>query len=119
MTIRAIHHVALHVADLDRATAFYAQAVGLTRLPRPKMPVNGAWFELGRSQLHLIEGRADPLQSAVRGCHFAIEVDSVEAFGKRFEDYDVEVIKVTRRPDGGQQLFFKDSEGYVVELFEK
>ena len=118
MTITGIHHIALHVADLEGAIAFYERRVGLTRLPRPTMPVNGAWFDLGLSQLHLIEGRIGPVQSAVRGCHFAVEVESVEPYVLAFGERDVEIIKVVKRTGGERQLFFRDSEGYVVELYE-
>ena len=76
MTVAAPHavaHIALSVTDLDRATSFYANALGLRQLPRPAIGLAGAWFAAGSAMIHLglverIPEPRDPLG------HFALAV---------------------------------------------
>lgn len=117
MKFNAIDHVTLHVADLEGAIQFYETVLELKQLPRPQFSTKGAWFQMGSAQLHLIEGRTEPVQSSIRGCHFAITVPDLDPFLEKFEQHQVEVLEEIKRDGGIRQLFFKDSEGYVLELF--
>ena len=133
MTTRvvALHHVALPVVDLTRATRFYTEALGLEQIQRPQaFDFPGAWFAVGDGQLHLIERsggtkRDDkPLDS--RDVHFAIRVADYDAMlahlrslGYR-EDAapdDPMRIKANRHPNAGfPQIFVMDPDRHVIEL---
>lgn len=82
MEIDSLHHVALPCAVLERSRRFYQEVLGLTEIPRPALPVAGAWFRVGASQeLHLVVGDAQATLRAAKGMdtndiHFALRVTS-------------------------------------------
>jgi len=119
MKIRAINHVALHVADVDRSAAFYRDAIGLTPMPRPAFTFPGAWLRIaGRQELHLIGDRSSPVASHHRGTHFALQVDSIDHAEQRIRDAGVDIARKQQRPDGVWQIFVIDPDGHYVELTE-
>jgi glyoxylase I family protein len=82
MDINCLHHVALPCSDLERSRRFYQEVVGLTEIPRPALPVAGAWFRVGASQeLDLVVGDAQATFRGMKGMdtndiHFAVRVTS-------------------------------------------
>jgi catechol 2,3-dioxygenase-like lactoylglutathione lyase family enzyme len=117
INIRELNHVALHVRDLDASLRLYGDVLGLARIPRPAFDFPGAWFALGRQELHLI---ADPELDAARRRHhhFALLVD--DAYAARAELMRKGVTGLegpSPRPDGPLQLFFHDPDGYRIELY--
>jgi catechol 2,3-dioxygenase-like lactoylglutathione lyase family enzyme len=79
MKIDGLHHVALPCADLGRSRRFYQDILGLTEIPRPTLPVAGAWFRVGdRQELHLVVG--DP-QATFRITRGWIPTTSTSPFG--------------------------------------
>jgi catechol 2,3-dioxygenase-like lactoylglutathione lyase family enzyme len=129
MSIR-LQHCGLIVADLDRARAFYGGALGLEEVPRPHNFVfSGAWFQVGDDQLHLLvesettgsAGGVEPGPSARMGLanHIALEVDDLDSARARLDEHGVELIGGPMpRGDGYDQIFMRDPDGYVIELFQ-
>jgi catechol 2,3-dioxygenase-like lactoylglutathione lyase family enzyme len=127
---RRLQHCGLIVADLDRSRAFYGGALGLAEVSRPhNFTFEGAWFQVGDDQLHLLveaetTGRArgpDPGRSASVGLatHIALEVDDLDVALARLDEHGVPLIGGPMpRGDGYVQVFMRDPDGYVVELFE-
>ena len=77
MTHYELNHVALHVADVEKSSEFYADVLKLEPMERPAFEFPGAWFRLGDFQeLHLIGGR----DAAV---HYAAAAAMVAAFALR------------------------------------
>jgi len=54
LDIEALHHVAVPVSDLARAKEFYSGVLGLKEIARPNFTFDGAWYQAGDRQLHLI-----------------------------------------------------------------
>ena len=114
--IRALDHVGLHVADVERSLAFYRGVLGLQPIPRPDLGFPGAWLALGPAQaLHLIQ-RA-PGAPFVAG-HFALAVGDAGAWRARLAGLDVPHRGPLRRPDGATQLFLADPDGHAIELVQ-
>ncbi len=125
-----IQHCGLVVADLDRSRRFYGEALGLEEVPRPpNFAFAGAWFRCGEDEIHLLAeadttGRAgveEPGPSAAFGLvnHIAFEVDDLDAACAPLEENGVALIGGPMpRGDGVVQVFFRDPDGYVVELFQ-
>ncbi len=117
MRIKQVNHVTLHVDDIAASCRFYGEVLGLQQLPRPDFDIPGAWFSLGRQQLHLIGGRDAPVQSSNRGNHFCVEVDGFDGYVGRLRERGFEMIGPRLRPDGGRVVFVRDPDGHVIELF--
>jgi catechol 2,3-dioxygenase-like lactoylglutathione lyase family enzyme len=125
-----IQHVGLVVSDLERSRRFYAEALGLEEVPRPpNFTFAGAWFSAGEDQIHLLlesdttgrAGTGDPGPSASVGLanHLALEVDDISSALARLEENGVPLIGGPMpRGDGYVQVFMRDPDGHVVELFQ-
>jgi len=69
--LKAFNHAAFRVSDVEKATAFYENVVGLKRIPRPNFGFGGAWYGIGNNALHIISSenrgqKPDPLGAHVR-----------------------------------------------------
>ena len=118
MKIEELNHVALHVRDLAASNRFYGNVLLLEPIPRPAFSFPGAWFRLGPHQeLHLIGDRQDPVFSHNRGNHFALKVDDLDAWEEHLRKKGAEPLPRRERPDGALQVFIRDPDGHVVELF--
>ncbi|MCR8559887.1 VOC family protein [Mucilaginibacter sp. BJC16-A38] len=119
----AFNHVSLYVSDVDKSAAFYRK---LFHLDTTKIPVAGQrvkWLKMGKyMQLHLIESKKDQLTVAQNN-HIAFSVQSLADFIQvlkkeniKFggaEDNDWSFVE---RADGVKQIYFKDPDGYRVEV---
>jgi catechol 2,3-dioxygenase-like lactoylglutathione lyase family enzyme len=125
-----IQHVGLVVADLGRSRRFYADALGLEEVPRPpNFTFDGAWFRFGGTEIHLLSdahatggaGQPDPGVGAERGMthHLAFEVDDLGGACARLAEHGVGLEGGPMpRGDGYEQVFFRDPDGHVLELFQ-
>ncbi len=117
--VRELNHVALHVRDLEAASRFYGEVLGLPALPRPAFGFGGAWFALGNQELHLIED-ANSSSPRSRRFHFALRVDDLDEAKRELEQKGVAGIGgPAPRPDGIFQIFFEDPEGNLIEMMAK
>lgn len=117
MNIEQLDHVALHVADVDISCDFYSRVLQLPAMPRPDFNFPGAWFRIGTTQeLHLIGERTDDVRSGSRRTHWAVKVDDLDAWEAHFKVEKVEHLPRKFRPDGAQQIYIKDPDGYFIEL---
>jgi lactoylglutathione lyase len=118
MKIHELNHVAIHVSDVEKSCRFYREMLQLEPLPRPAFTFPGAWFRLGATQeLHIIGDRAQPVFSHNRGNHFALQVDDLGAWERHMDSLGAEHLPRKTRPDGAAQLFIRDPDGHVIELF--
>jgi lactoylglutathione lyase len=117
------NHAALYVVDLTTSRTFYRDVVGLKEIPEPFRDGKHAWFDLGqKTALHLISG-ASPSGPKEKRNHLCLSVDSMTAFTARlggqhiaYEDVTGRPGAVTRRPDGVQQIYFRDPDGNWLEI---
>ena len=81
--IVTLHHGAVPVSDLARAKRFYSEVLGLKEIARPAFPFDGAWYEVGDRELHLIVARDPTFRDGKRVSgedgHLAIRVKSFQA----------------------------------------
>lgn len=113
-----LNHVAIHVKDVAASCDFYRRVLCLEPLPRPNFSFPGAWFRLGeRQELHLIGERTQPVSSHNRGNHFALMVDDLGEWEEHVRRLGAPYMPAKQRPDGAWQIFVKDPDGYVIELF--
>ena len=119
MEFLQLNHIALHVANVEESIYFYEKILELEKLPRPAFSFAGAWFRLGKDQeLHLIEGRIDPISSHSRGNHFALAVENIIEIESQLISKNYIYQKPKQRPDGVWQIFLQDPDGYYIEICE-
>ena len=119
MQILDLNHVALHVKNVTESAHFYGEVIGLEPKARPAFNFDGAWFALGKvRELHLLEGRDQPVPSHHRAGHFAIEVNSVAEAAEHLQKSGLSIHGPQTRPDGALQVFVTDPDGHWVEFCE-
>ena len=118
-----LNHIALYVFDLKKSTDFYRQVIQLDTVPEPFHDHKHTWFSIGgNSCLHLIQGAQD-VTTHDKNTHLCFSVSSVDAFignlnkaGVPYEDWPGKPQSVTTRVDGVKQIYFKDPDGYWIEV---
>lgn len=113
-----LDHINIVTPDLEAATAFLCDVIGLHVGPRPNFPFNGAWLygEVnGPAIVHLVEG---DLGSGPTGAidHIALSGDDKDGLIQRLEaagiSYDMRVVP-GRNID---QVFFMSPFGLKIEI---
>ena len=119
MRIERIDHTALNVRDLERAVPFYEGILRLQPAERPEMGIAGAWYQIGESQLHLIQtpegvdvGTRPEKLSPIAG-HLALRVDDFEAARRRFAEHHIEILDLGPQ---GDQFWVRDPDGNTIEI---
>lgn len=118
-----LNHIALYVVDLKKSTDFYQHLVQLDTIPEPFHDGRHTWFSIGPlSHLHLIQG-AKEFSIHDKNSHLCFTVSSVPDYIKNLERNHIEYenwagqkMQVTKRVDGVYQIYFKDPDGYWIEI---
>jgi glyoxylase I family protein len=143
MNARLDNHIALRVRDVDRAVAFYCDALGGRRLTEPRASGNGIYeevfatsgvqlkmsivaFESGAVELWQFLEPAEEIppndQWKVGIMHFGVQVDDVSAALERVEAAGGRrrfPIKRYPLPEGDRHFVYcEDPDGHVFELIE-
>jgi lactoylglutathione lyase len=116
--ILELNHVAILVRDVEKSCNFYSTVLKLDPMPRPAFDFPGAWFRLGTAQeLHIIGGRTEPVTLLDRANHFALRTEDLAPWQEHFKRLGVEFRGPKPRPDGAIQIFIRDVDGHLIELF--
>jgi len=118
-----LNHIAVYVVDLKISTAFYKDIIGLDTIPEPFHDGRHTWFSVGvKSHLHVISG-ATTKTAHDKNAHLCFSVASVTEFVKvlvknkvEYENWAGEKMTITTRVDGVKQIYFKDPDGYWIEI---
>jgi lactoylglutathione lyase len=118
-----LNHIAVYVQNLQASTTFYKNIVHLDTIPEPFHDGKHTWFAVGpKSHLHLIQGAAS-ITAHEKNNHLCFSVAAVKDFiavlqqnNVEFENWAGEKNTVTKRVDGVQQIYFKDPDGYWIEV---
>ena len=118
-----INHIAFSVLDLKRSTDFYTKIIHLDTIPEPFHDGRHTWLAIGdAAHLHLIQNPG-PIVVPSKNTHLCFTVSSVNDFIKVlkqnnivFEDWAGKPDGVTLRVDGVKQIYFKDPDGYWIEI---
>jgi catechol 2,3-dioxygenase-like lactoylglutathione lyase family enzyme len=116
--LKAIRHTGVKITDVTKAKEFYGQILGMTELPRPELPIPGAWYECNGVQVHLI-GDSDAMRGIPGvGPHIAVQVEDLEQAKQELTARGIAFHELTPPPSmrANPVLFVKDPDGNVVEL---
>ena len=119
----SLNHIAIYVVDLKQSTAFYKNIIGLDTIPEPFHDGKHTWFSIGlKSHLHVIQG-ATAATAHDKNNHLCFTVPSVENFvstldknNVAYENWAGKKGTITKRVDGVKQIYFKDPDGYWIEI---
>ncbi len=117
--ITRLHHASVIVSDLQAARNFYEGVLGLVPSPkRPVLPYDGAWYEIGTNQIHLLQvpnPDAESKRPEHGGVdrHVALVVDN---FDKLIETLDRAGVPYSVSKSGRRALFCRDPDGNAIEL---
>lgn len=122
-TTPRINHIAFYVVDLKTSTDFYANIVGLDTIPEPFHDGRHTWFLIGpKAHLHIISG-ATAKTPKDKNSHLCFSVPSVTDYITRLKKYNIEFESwagekniYTNRVDGVKQIYFKDPDGFWIEI---
>lgn len=119
-----LDHVAISVANAKASAAFYSGAFGFTTLKTPFGDgADVVWLDLGGGMaLHVFGGRTAGIANEhERHIAFAVaDMSKVTRFltsrGIAWQNFDGVQGEMQTRPDGVRQMFFRDPDGYWVEV---
>ncbi|WP_404442775.1 VOC family protein [Sutcliffiella horikoshii] len=121
MKLSDLHHVSLAVNDVEEAKHFYGTLLGFPELKRPDFDFPGAWYQIGNSQLHLIENKQaetlrykDNIDS--RDGHFAIRVEDYYQTVEFLESKGIEIVQKPNSKSGFAQIFCMDPSNNLIEF---
>jgi predicted enzyme related to lactoylglutathione lyase len=113
--------VILYVRDMDRAKAFYTEALGLTVLEAVSGPTFVTLRPAGGSLLALQDKTASRLPPGQAkepgGVEVSFEVDDVDATWKRWKEKGVEMVTDPMDMPFGRYFMAKDPEGYCLSVY--
>lgn len=126
--IRTLDHIVLRVADLDRALAFYRDAIGC-EIERRIDKIGLVQLRAGTSLIDLVPvnsvlGRklgAGPAKQRRNVDHFALELKSfnVEAIAAHLKAHGISIGEVADRygaQGSGPSIYLQDPDGNTLEL---
>lgn len=127
-----VHHIAIAVADLDDALAFYQDALGVTVSERREVPDEGveiAFMPTDDTEIELLRP-LDPENTIGRFLdrrgegihHVCLAVEDIEATISRLEAKGARMATDIRsHPDGTRYAFIhpKSARGVLIELYEQ
>src|SRR5271163_2687913 len=107
---KAFNHAAFRVSDVEKATSFYENVIGLKRIPRPNFGFGGAWYGIGNNALHIISSenrgqKPDPL-----GAHVAFDVEDFDETKRTLKEMGIELLE-GQNMAAGRQLWILDPDG--------
>ena len=116
--LTAVDHVQLAAppGSEDALRAYYADALGMTEIPKPPALAarGGCWFQTGAVQLHLgIEPDFRPAKKA----HPGLRVTDIEAYASRLEAQGARVTWDDDLP-GHRRFYSEDPVGNRLEFLE-
>lgn len=119
----SINHTAIFVVSCKVSSAFYQDIVGLDSIPEPFHDGKHKWLRTGpKSSLHIIEGSTEKKEH-YKNTHTCFTVASVDAFAEKlkknkieYEDVSGKKNSITTRVDNVKQLWFRDPDGYWLEI---
>ncbi|NJB85497.1 catechol 2,3-dioxygenase-like lactoylglutathione lyase family enzyme [Lewinella marina] len=116
-------HYAINVDDLQQSADFYQRVFALDTVFNGTGNDRRVWFSLGEGMaLHIIETDTVDVKTT-KGVHLCIAMADFDAFVAHlrkinvpFETWRGEPMQSNTRPDGVQQVYIQDPDGYWIEV---
>ena len=121
-----IHEMVLEVANLEAATRFYRDVIGLAVVQRWEGERQAVWFDMGDSAALGLwtpeTGGAKAIANGRGGAHvhFALRIPqgTIDAMQARLEAHGVPIVERVEFGDGNRSLYVDDPDGNCLELID-
>ncbi|NJC24636.1 VOC family protein [Neolewinella antarctica] len=121
--LASFDHYAINVDDVDEAVRFYQRVLDLEEIQDGTGKDNIRWLSLGNGMsLHVIEADRSEVRTQ-KGVHLSVSVLEFTAFVQHLRDINLQFyswqgvpMEANKRGDGVSQVYFKDLDGYWVEV---
>lgn len=118
-------HYTIKVKNLAISAEFYRDFLGLPEIENRTRKEYIRWFSLGKgSELHVVEGSKTGIETNV-GLHLALRLSDFDKFLNHLEENNIRLHNskgvpdtINVRSDGIRQVYFKDPDGYWIEVNE-
>ncbi|WP_296623194.1 VOC family protein [Marivirga sp.] len=119
----SFNHMALSVKDVNVSATFYTDVLNLKIIPLPPEATDVKWISMGDGkELHLLSGFKNDVKIN-KDLHLAFSAANFDEFVQRLTEMNVEysdfpgnLNKINVRPDGIEQVYFQDPDGYWIEV---
>ena len=119
----SLNHVALSVKDVNASADFYSKVLKLPEITNRTKNPGIRWFSIEEGkELHLISIVKENV-IINKAVHFALTTPNFDAFVKSLDksnvdyyDWELTAHKINIRADGIKQIFFRDPDGYWIEV---
>ena len=118
----SLNHIAVSVMDLEESEVFYRDVLGLEQIEEPFNVGRHVWFSVGSAELHLIKSLESREEQNINN-HLCFSVPDLDLFIENLNKHDVPFSdwggstgEITQRPDGVQQIYITDPDGYWIEI---
>ena len=116
-------HYAINVDNLDESVAFYQKVLALEEIYDGTEKDHIRWLSLGNGMsLHVIQSDRSEVRTQ-KGVHLSISVNRFDEFVQHLRDINLQFfswqgvpMESNGRPDGVRQVYFKDLDGYWLEI---
>ncbi len=116
-------HLAIVVTDLNASATFYAEVLGLQEIINQTKKANIRWYAFADGiELHLIQVSKEGIQTK-KDLHLAVAVNNLSAFRTLLESKNIPYEnwqgapnQTNARPDGINQVYLQDPDGYWIEV---
>ncbi|XVE74178.1 hypothetical protein DITRI_Ditri11bG0178000 [Diplodiscus trichospermus] len=125
--LMALNHVSRLCRNVRESIDFYSKVLGFVLVERPPaLDFDGAWLFNYGVGIHLVQSKdedrlrsvdtdhLDPMDN-----HISFQCEDMQGMEQRLKDFNTKYIKRTMEDESGtkiDQLFFKDPDGYMVEI---
>lgn len=117
------NHLALSVKDINQSAEFYKTVLNLPEITNRTKMDGIRWFSMGEGrELHLISIIKEnvtvnkAVHLALSTSHFDNLIKVLDKMKITYSDWPGIVNKVNIRADGIKQIFFRDPDGYWIEV---
>ncbi len=119
----SFNHMALSVKDVNVSAEFYIKVLNLGIIPSSLKYDDVRWISLEEGkELHLVSYVEGEIKTN-KAIHLALSTTNFDAFVQKlttmkieYSDFPGTLNKINIRPDGIQQVFFQDPDGYWMEV---
>ena len=113
-----LHHVSRQTKKLSETRKFYTEVLGFEEISRPPFDFDGAWLFGAGIQIHLIDEPFDDPNSPINTHenHIAFLVHDMDASEAVLKEHGIPYHRQSTPARGTSQMFFRDPEGWLIEL---